>query len=225
LSQPKVVLFDVDGTLVDCGGAGKRSMEAAFERLYAVRDAFAELTFGGMTDRAIVRHGLEALGREATDEAMTQLLALYVEILRETLPRSPRFRVLEGAAGAAAHARATGAAVGLGTGNVREGAEIKLRCARLTELFDFGGYGCDAEARDELLRRGHERGAARLGKDASACEVVVVGDTPRDVQAARTIGARCLAVTTGRFDRDALADADLVVDSLADAEALAFLER
>jgi len=200
-------------------------MEVAFARLHGARDVFVDLRFGGMTDRAIARHGLGVTGHEATESAIDAVLAVYLAHLRETLPGSLGFRVLAGGARAANRAREAGAAVGIGSGNIRGGAQLKLSCAGLEHLFDFGGYGCDSEARDQVLRMGRDRGAAKLGWDPNACEVVIVGDTPRDVLAAKAIGARCLGVTTGRFDAAALVGADLVASSLEDEEALRFLER
>jgi phosphoglycolate phosphatase-like HAD superfamily hydrolase len=95
--------------------------------------------------------------------------------------------------------------VGLGTGNLRDGARLKLSRVGLHERFAFGGFGSDHEARDALLRVGAERGAGTLRAPLSACRVVVIGDTPRDVAAAQAIGAECLAVATGPFSVDALA--------------------
>jgi phosphoglycolate phosphatase-like HAD superfamily hydrolase len=100
--------------------------------------------------------------------------------------------------------RERGAAVGLGTGNVREGARLKLGRVGLFEHFDFGGYGCDAEDRAEVIRIGAERGASALGRTLSECRVVVIGDTPKDVAAAQAIGAECVGVATGSYSVDAL---------------------
>ena len=92
-----------------------------------------------------------------------------------------------------------GMGIGLGTGNLREGARIKLEHARLMHHFAFGGYGCDDEDRPSLVRLGAERGAARLGVPLASCRVVVIGDTPRDVAAARAVGADAVTVETGGF--------------------------
>lgn len=221
-----VVLFDIDGTLVDCGGAGRRSMELAFEQELGRRDACAGIAFGGMTDRAILRAGLLAIEVEPSDARIDAMIARYLRVLAEELPRWPSFRVLEGAAALVARCRERGLAVGLGTGNVRAGAEVKLGRAQLWDRFDFGGFGCDAEARDRLLEVGRARGARSRGWDPARCPTAIVGDTPKDVAAAHAIGARCLAVTTGRYDRAALeaAGADVVVDSLDAPAAAAALD-
>lgn len=214
-ARSAVVLFDIDGTLVDCGGAGRQAVARAFDEVMSAPQAVANIAFGGMTDRGIVREGLAAIGIAYEPALSDRILECYLRHLEEELAAADRFRVIEGATQAVDHARAAGHAVGLGTGNLRDGARRKLERAGLWERFDFGGYGCDAEARDELLRVGARRGIERLGEAATTW---VIGDTPRDVSAARAIGARVIAVTTGRFDRAALAGADLVVERLDDPE-------
>jgi phosphoglycolate phosphatase-like HAD superfamily hydrolase len=181
-------------------------MEGAFERVTGRRDACAAFSFAGMTDRAIARAGLRAVGARADEGDIDALLDAYVALLEDEVAGSPGFRVLEGvpAALAAAEARER-CAIGLGTGNVRPGARVKLDRAGLFERFAFGGFGCDHEDRAELLRAGAARGAALLGATEAACRVVVIGDTPKDVDAARRIGAECLAVATGSYDAAALA--------------------
>jgi phosphoglycolate phosphatase len=201
--RPTVLLFDIDGTLVDTGGAGRRAMDRGFERRHGRRDACAGIAFGGMTDRAIARAGLAAIGAEPTAAAIDDLLAAYLDALAEEL-RGTRAIVHAGIEAALDASAAAGAAVGLGTGNVREGARLKLSRVGLHERFAFGGFGSDHEARDALIRIGAERGAAALGAPLPECRVVVIGDTLRDVAAARAIGAECLAVATGNFSLDAL---------------------
>ena len=202
--KPTVLLFDIDGTLMDSGGAGRRSVERAFERRHGRHDACAAVSFGGMTDRAIARAGLLAIGAPVTDEAMDEVLAAYLVALAEELVAS-RAIVHPGVHAALDAAVAAGAAVGLGTGNVRDGARLKLSRVGLDHRFAFGGFGSDHETRSELLRVGAERGALALGTPLSACRVVVIGDTPKDIAAAQAIGAECFAVATGSFSATALA--------------------
>ena len=97
-----------------------------------------------------------------------------------------------------------GVAVGLGTGNVRRGAQVKLERVGIYEQFSFGGFGCDSEDRVELIRHGARSGAAQLGVPVEECRVVVIGDTPKDVHAAKGIGAVCIGVGTGNFSAPAL---------------------
>jgi phosphoglycolate phosphatase-like HAD superfamily hydrolase len=221
--RPTVLLFDLDGTLLDTGGAGRRAIERAFGRRFARPNACDSIRFDGMTDRAIVRAGLEALGEAATDTAITELIAMYVEALEEEVARAPAYRVLAGVDAildaCAARARV---AIGLGTGNVRDGARIKLGRARLFERFSFGGYGCDAESRPELLRKGAERGAFELGVVVAECRVVVIGDTPKDIAAAQAIGCESVAVATGSFSVTVLraSSPTHVVETLAHPDAI-----
>ncbi|MFW5926129.1 MAG: HAD family hydrolase, partial [Myxococcota bacterium] len=196
--RPTVVLFDVDGTLVVTGGAGRRALARAFGEVCGREDAMKGVELGGMTDRLILRAGLEALGRAFDERTAEALIEAYLGHLPDEVARSNGYRVLPGCRDAiAALARRPGYALGLGTGNVRRGAEIKLSRGGLDASFTFGGFGCDHEDRVELLRAGARRGAEQLGVERGACRVVVVGDTPRDVTAARGIGAECVCVETG----------------------------
>ena len=196
---PTVLLFDIDGTLLDTGGSGRRAIERAFERRHSRRDACSGIAFGGMTDRAIARAGLGAIGADATAEAIDDLLAAYLEALADELSLSPRCVVHPGIAAALDAGVSAGAAVGLGTGNIADGARLKLARVGLHERFAFGGFGSDHEIRSELLGIGARRGARALGVPLEACRVVVIGDTPKDIAAAQAIGAECIAVATGWF--------------------------
>jgi phosphoglycolate phosphatase-like HAD superfamily hydrolase len=202
MNKPTVLLFDVDGTLVTTGGVGRRALELAFERSFGRKDACAHFRFDGMTDRAIVRLGLRAIGQREEAEQIDAVLDVYLGVLAEEVERAAhdRYRVHSGmveALDVASHRK--NVAVGLGTGNVREGARLKLERVRLFHRFAFGGYGCDAEDRAELLRCGARRGAERLGVPVDECRVVIVGDTPKDVAAALALGAECVGVGTGSF--------------------------
>lgn len=197
--RPTVLLFDIDGTLVTTGGCGRRAIERAFERHTGRRDAF-DFPFDGMTDRAIVRQALRNIGAPADDEAIDAFLPLYVETLEEEVERATVYRVHKGMERAIDEALSRpGFAVGLGTGNIRPGARVKLARVHLHDRFRFGGFGCDHEDRPTLIRIGAERGAATLGVPLSECRVVVIGDTPKDIQAARAIGAESIGVGTGSF--------------------------
>lgn len=219
-----ILLFDIDGTLLDAHGAGRRAMEAGFGAITGRADGLASVRFAGMTDPSIVRAGLRAAGLPAEDQAIAEVLEAYLERLpAELLARPPR--VLEGVV-TVLDAVAGRAAVGVGTGNVEAGARAKLDAVGLWPRFGFGGFGSDHEDRAELLRVGAQRGAAVLGQTMASCRIVVVGDTPRDVAAARAIGAECLAVATSYYDQGALreAGASQAVDDLTAPEALRWLD-
>jgi phosphoglycolate phosphatase len=200
-----VLLFDIDGTLITTGGVGRRAMEGAFTALYGSTEA-CRFRFDGMTDRQIARQALTVLGVEPTEAAIHGSLATYLELLTAEVARATaaEYRLHEGIAEALQAARARGHAIGLGTGNVLEGAKIKLGRVGVYEEFAFGGFGSDAEDRTELIRHGAERGARHVGVPLAECRVVVIGDTPKDVAAAQGIGAECIGVGTGAFKAEVL---------------------
>ncbi len=224
--RPTILLFDIDGTLVTTAGAGRRALEGAFKALYGREDACQGFRFDGMTDRLIARMGLEAIGVEVTERNLSAVLDLYIPLLANEVSASggDRYRVHRGVVPALNAAVSAGAALGLGTGNIEAGARIKLERVGLFHYFDFGGYGCDSAERSELIGLGAARGATKLGVPLDACRVVVIGDTPKDIMAARAIGAESIGVGTGSFTKEALLDAgathafeDLAAEGAIDA--------
>jgi phosphoglycolate phosphatase-like HAD superfamily hydrolase len=198
MGGPTVLLFDVDGTLLLTGGAGRRSMDRAFREVTGHANVFDGFRFGGMTDLGIVRAGLSQLGREFDEAVVAAILDVYLGVLPEEVADATNYRVLPGVLTVLdAVAELDNVAVGLGTGNVEPGARIKLGRGDLSERFRFGGFGSDAEERAVLLSRGAARGASHLGVSVELCRVVVIGDTPKDIAAAEAMGAECVAVATG----------------------------
>lgn len=220
-----VLLYDIDGTLVTTAGGARRALLDAVAERFGDAEGF-DFSFGGMTDRGIFRRGLQRRGVAVDDALIDGLIAAYLPRLAEALAAAPVHRLLPGAE-ALVRASATwpGVANGLGTGNVEVGARLKLRPFGIDHLLPFGGFGCDAEERAELIAAGHRRGAARLGVPVAAARLVVVGDTPHDVAAARANGGVTLAVATGGASRAELeaTGAEVVVDSLAGPDVAAAL--
>jgi phosphoglycolate phosphatase len=223
--RPTVILFDIDGTILNTGGAGRRAFERAFAQVCGSDEGAKKFRFDGMTDRGIARRGLVELGLVPDEATIDALVAGYLQHLQDELPRTTGFVVYPAIREVTEVLAKEGHAVGLGTGNVKAGAEAKLRVAGLWDLFAFGGFGCDAEDRAELLRAGARRGAERLGVSPEECRVVVVGDTVKDVDAALAIGAECIAVGTGGKALDELASrgAHHTFVDLSGASALAAL--
>lgn len=199
--KPTVLLFDIDGTLITTGGAGRRAMERAFEVAHRRADALSAVRLDGMTDRLIARMGLRAIGAEDSEAAIDRLLEAYLGVLQEEVARveDARYRLHAGMSAALDAAEQARCAVGLGTGNLREGARVKLARVGVWHRFAFGGFGDDHEDRAALIRRGAERGAEALGVRLEAARVVIIGDTPKDVAAAKAMGAESIGVGTGGF--------------------------
>jgi phosphoglycolate phosphatase-like HAD superfamily hydrolase len=223
--RPRILLFDIDGTLIRSGGAGARALERAVATAFGLGAVKAGFSFAGGTDPAIFRRLLTESGVEPTDDALARTFDVYLDILREEIGRAEGYRVNPGMEDALETLAAQGpeaVAVGLGTGNIEAGARIKLARADLNRHFPFGGFGSDAEDRAGLLAAGAARGAARLGCELAACDVLVIGDTPLDVAAAHAIGARCVGVATGGATRPELAaaGADWLFGSLAESGAI-----
>jgi phosphoglycolate phosphatase len=204
--RPTVLLYDIDGTLISTAGAGRRAIERAFAQRFG-RDDVLDFPFDGMTDPVIVRLGLRRLGlaEAAIEREIAPTLSAYLDVLGAVCASATDFRIHPGIEAALALTVGRGGfAVGLGTGNVAEGARLKLERVGLHSHFAFGGYGSDDGDRPTLLRIGAERGAARLKAPLGACRVVVIGDTPKDIAAAHAIGAEAIAVATGSFGVEAL---------------------
>jgi phosphoglycolate phosphatase-like HAD superfamily hydrolase len=221
-AKPLVILFDVDGTLVLTGGAGRRAMRRAFAEVYGDALYLEAMDFRGMTDQRILREAIEGSGGVVSDGAVDALLERYLVLLADELERSSGYTVMPGVMEIVTALEAAPAvALGIGTGNVRRGAELKLARCGLDRRLGFGGFGCDAVERADLLRRGFERGASRLGVGYDDCERLVVGDTPLDVHAAKAVGARTVAVCTGGHTPSDLrgAGAEVVLEDLAVAGA------
>ncbi|MGB5809485.1 MAG: HAD family hydrolase [Polyangiales bacterium] len=222
-----IILFDIDGTLLRAGGAGRRSVERALDRLTGRAHGTTNLEsveFAGRTDRWIMGAALAHCGAPTHDAMIDEVIDHYLELLPTELQASTGFEVMPGARGLLEKlCQASGIALGLGTGNVERAAYAKLRRAALDPFFAFGGFGCDHVDRAALLRAGLARGLAHARVDEA--RVVVIGDTPHDVDAAHAIGAECIAVCTGWFDEAPLhaSGAELVVPSLQDPRVLGAL--
>lgn len=216
-----VLLFDIDGTLLASGGAGKAALEGALEQEFGT-PVRAHVPYSGRTDRAIIRDLFRAHDIPATMENEKRLQGRYLSLLPETLHRH-QGRVLPGIHELLKALRSRdGVALGLLTGNVRAGAMAKLGHFGLFEHFSFGGFGDHHFERDDVAREAFASARQLLGAHVSNDHLCVIGDTPLDVCCARAIGARVVAVATGSHPRDELAacEPDLLLDDLSDFQGL-----
>jgi phosphoglycolate phosphatase-like HAD superfamily hydrolase len=219
VTKPVVVLFDVDETLIHSGGAGGRSWSAAFEKLYGVPADIGVHTSAGETDPQVARETfVGVLGRDPSDDELAKLYAQYLLALAEDIWTSKEYRVLPGAEQTLVRLGEAGVILGLVSGAMEGAARTKLLPANLNRFFIFGAYGSDAPDRAELTGIAIDK-AARLHGKLTPAEVYVVGDTPRDIEAAHAEGAVAVGVATGRYSTDQLtaAGGDHVLGSLEEA--------
>ena len=219
----RLVLFDIDGTLVNTHGAGSRSVREALLQVYGRTGPIDEYDFHGRTDPQIVRELMRMAGLddEEIDAGMDRLWALYLDRLARELekPGTPDTEVLPGVTELLDALHETrDDLVALLTGNIEPGAELKLESADLWHRFDFGAYGSDHERRDRLPAIAVARAREATGLEFSGRNVVIIGDTPFDVRCGRELGVWAVAVATGKHSVPELeaAGADVVLESLAD---------
>lgn len=219
MAQPKVVLFDIDETLVHTGGAGARSWAWAFDQLHGIPADIGVHTSAGETDPQVGRETFRAvLHRDPSHEELTRLYAKYLWHLAEDIWTSPGYRVLDGAQDLLGRLSEAGVLIGVISGAMEGAAHLKMQPGKLNRYFIFGAYGSDSPDRAELTRLGIGKAARLHGRDLSRDEVYVVGDTPRDIEAAHAARATGIGVATGRYDAEQLyaADADHVLGSLTE---------
>jgi len=194
----RLVLFDIDGTLIRTGGAGVRAFERTAATEFNRPNGTSHMSFAGRTDSSLVREFFTKYDIEPSATNFQRFFDRYVFFLDHLLPLStgaPCAGVREFLK--ALEALPEPPALGLLTGNIRLGAEIKLRHFGLWEVFVTGAFGDDHESRDELAAIARERGRRILGRHLDGSEILVVGDTPHDIRCGKAIGARVLAVGTG----------------------------
>lgn len=204
-------LFDIDGTLLHAHGSGRAAFDAVIAAQHGVTDASRGIRYGGKTDPLILDEILTARrGHAATADEHAAFIAAYVREL-ERLLADTGAEVIDGVTAALTFlAERRDVRLGIATGNVKAGADAKLAAAGLAHWFardPIGGYGSDSPRRAELV-------AAAIARAPDASQVVVVGDTIYDIAAARACDAIAVAVATGSDSHLALADADIVLDSL-----------
>ncbi len=217
----KLLLFDVDGTLILSGGAGVRSVDRAFLSLFGVAGAMARCRPDGKTDPAIFREVARAtMARDLSGAEMEAVKEAYIEALKSEIRDSPGYRIMPGVPDLLALlAREERFLLALATGNLEAGARLKLEPADLNRYFATGGFGSDDEDRPRLVRTAVRRAASPESFPDE--NVYVIGDTPHDITAARKAGVRCIAVATGSNGQADLArqEPDALLEDLSDAEA------
>jgi phosphoglycolate phosphatase-like HAD superfamily hydrolase len=220
----QLILFDIDGTLLSTNGAARRAFHRAMLEVYGTAGPIDTHVFNGKTDPQIARELLasEGFANGDVDTAMPRLFERYLHGMRQEIAHPAHetsvypgvrelLNVLE---------TSDAALVGLLTGNIAEGAALKLTSAQLDHYFSLGAYGSDSEHRNELPAIAVQRAFERTGRNFSGKDIVIIGDTPSDVLCGQGLGVFAVGVCTGGFTRDDLlaAGADIVFDDLSETE-------
>ena len=212
----KLILFDIDGTLLKSHGGALKAMSAAARDVFGPDFDLTRVDRNGRLDQDIISEAVVVNGASATAGDFERFRGLYLDYLRE---EAGAVRALPGVGERLDElGRHPGVMLGLATGNYTQAAWIKLAAAGIAaDPFVANGFAEDATTRSGLIR--HAAAAAR-GANLSLGDVLVVGDTPRDVEAARDAGCRCLAVATGNYSREILqaAGAHTVLHDLTDPQ-------
>ncbi len=215
----KLVLFDIDGTLLLSDGAGLTAMEEAGRSLFGEAFAIRGIDCAGRLDPLIFREMALANGVDEPDQHHDAFREQYHELLEARLGTTHRSRALPGVPELLeALAAADDLTLGLVTGNYPETGWLKVRSAGLAETpFEITAWGCDGATRRDLPRVAMEQFQERFDRPLEGDQVIVIGDTPHDIDCAKANGCRVIGVATGpSFERADLAEADLVVDDLSD---------
>lgn len=218
--KTKLVLFDIDQTILHSGGAGEKALILALRDRFGREETLANIEIAGKTDVWIARRIFEVHGIEPHPENVERFLDGYIEHLKVELGRNdgrllPGFpEILD------ALAKLPNVAVGLLTGNLRRGAELKLGHFGMWKHFPFGAFADDSHERNLLGPFARKRAGEAYGTEFAPPDIFVIGDTPYDIACAKAIDARGVGVATGRYSRADLeaAGADFVFDNLSDVE-------
>jgi phosphoglycolate phosphatase-like HAD superfamily hydrolase len=220
--QKRLLLFDIDGTLIHSGGAGIEALKRALKERFDIEDNLHDIEIAGMTDSGIVVSILKKHKIPTTTENVAAFLDSYVHFLSSELPRR-KGKLLPGVLRLLEKLQTRKHVVlGLLTGNLSRGAQLKLGHYGVWHFFEFGAFADDHHDRNELGSFARARAKEKHGREFSADEIDVIGDTPRDIACGKALGARTIAVATGSWSREKLADhrPDILIDDFSDVERL-----
>ena len=218
----RLLLFDIDGTLIDSGGAGIQSLKDVLLQQFGISDDLRGIEVAGQTDTGIVHQILRKQQITPNDKNISAFLDLYVEFLARELPLR-KGTLLPGVKELLARLKERSQNVlALLTGNIRRGAQLKLEHYGIWEFFEFGAFADDHHDRNELGAFAQMRAREKHAMDFAAAAIDVIGDTPHDIACGKAINARTIAVVTGKFSRAQLCEhqPDRIVDNFADVEAV-----
>src|SRR6266436_6741688 len=220
--QKRLLLFDIDGTLIHSGGAGMEALKRALKERFKIDDDLHDIEIAGMTDSGIVISILKKHKIPTTTENIAAFLDSYVHFLAVELPRRSG-NLLPGVLELLEKLRGRPHLVlALLTGNVSRGAQLKLEHYGVWHFFEFGAFADDHQDRNRLGRFARTRAKEKHGCEFAASKIDVIGDTPRDIACGKAFGARTIAVATGTWSHDELAkyQPDYLIDDLSNVDAV-----
>jgi phosphoglycolate phosphatase-like HAD superfamily hydrolase len=223
----KFILFDIDGTLIDSGGAGVKALNRAFEEMFSVGDAFRTISMAGKTDLQILKEGMKLHHVASSNGVVPEFFESYITHLRKTIDATEG-HVKTGIREALIEIeKSEDFMLGLLTGNIEQGAMIKLEAFGLDRYFDIGAYGSDDADRNRLLPIVREKLRKSRALDIAYRNCIVIGDTQRDIECAKLYGAYSIGVATGPYSYGHLeeAGADAVFCDLSDTTGFLNLVR
>ncbi|MFC1820889.1 HAD family hydrolase [Thermodesulfobacteriota bacterium] len=213
----KLVLFDIDGTLIDSGEAGTRALTNSFRQIFSIKDAFAGIRMAGKTDIQIIKECMAVHGLQSGDNILSSVLSEYLNNLRIEVNNN-RKRLHPGVIELLNSLKTMeGYWLGLLTGNIEKGARIKLEVFDLNDYFPIGAFGSDDEDRNRLLPIVVKKFREMMNPDFNYKDCIVIGDTPLDVQCAKPHGATTIVVSTGPYSYESLLEtkADYVLRGMS----------
>lgn len=219
---PKIIFFDIDGTLLLTGGAGQVALERSLNQEFEINFPFEGVLTAGRTDRGITDEIFERYGFENTEESRRRFREAYLALLPQTLQDSPGVLLPQVRELIEELAQVDNVVLSILTGNYEEAAWIKLRHYELDGFFSFGGFGDHHAARDDVARNAMASAVSNLGHEIDGHNTMVIGDTPADITCARAIGAKAVGVATGTYDSDQLHphEPDLLFEDFADTSSV-----
>jgi phosphoglycolate phosphatase len=219
----KLLLFDIDGTLLLTNGAGTRAANRAFEKIYGIKNAMTRIDAAGKTDPIILKEiFLNELNRDFSGQEAKELYDYYIPFLEEETGKSET-TIMPGIPELLENLTLREDMVlGVATGNIEEGAWIKLRSAGLDKHFKFGGFGSDSHSREHLILKARDRAKNHIAHPSHFEKIFVIGDTPYDINHGRAAGAVTVGVATGSYSRAQLEEhgPDHLFDDLNNLEAV-----
>jgi phosphoglycolate phosphatase-like HAD superfamily hydrolase len=216
----KLLLWDIDGTILHTGKAGETALARAMEKIHGSNHGLAGLEIAGRTDKWIVEQLLARQGKPNGTDEVGRFLDVYAELLAEELPRR-KGGLHPGVMGILEEGhRRPDIVQALLTGNIEKGARLKLTRYGVNHFFQFGAFADDSSVRNELGPHAKRRAKEHHGEEFPPERIFIIGDTPHDVACARAIGAKAIAVATGAFSEKELKDcgADAVFSDLGHPE-------